>query len=348
MARELNVEEWDVIACCSGDGIPHEVFNGLAQQSHPQLALRSVAVTQLPGGSGNGMSWNLHGTGSASIAALSVVKGLAMPLDLVSITQGTTRTLSFLSQAVGIIAESDLGTESWRWMGDTRFTIGYMLRLMRQTVWPVDLALGIEIDDKDGVKLAYRKYVDSLSGDLKPLQSPVASSSSSDNEEQQLHANADADATSLPPLRFGTINEPLPSSWKLVPYENLGNFYAGKMAYMTANSNVFPASVPADGLLDLMMVDGDISRRRALDLADDVGRGTLMDQAEVRYIKVSGYRIIPREKEGYISIDGERIPFQGFQAEVHKALGCALSKSGKLYESYGPKDALNLGNGEVM
>jgi sphingosine kinase len=333
-----------VVACCSGDGIPHEVFNGLAQQAHPGRALRSVAVTQLPGGSGNGMSWNLHGTGSASVAALSVVKGVNMPVDLVSITQGTTRSLSFLSQAVGIIAESDLGTDKWRWMGDTRFTVGYVLRLMRQTVWPVDVALGIEIDDKDGVKHAYRKYVDSISGNSKPLQSPIASSSSSDNEEQARQQQQEEQAqddppTSLPPLRFGTINDPLPSNWKLTPYENLGNFYAGKMAYMTANSNVFPASVPADGLLDLMMVDGDIPRRRALDLADDVGKGVLMDQPEVRYLKVSGYRIIPREKEGYISIDGERIPFQGFQAEVHKGLGCVLSKTGKLYEADGPKGA---------
>jgi len=87
----------------------------------------------------------------------------------------------------------------------------------------------------------------------------------------------------------------------------------------------------------LMMVPGDIPRRRAMQLADDVGKGTLMDQKEVRYIKVSGYRIVPREKEGYISIDGERIPFKGFQAEVHKGLGVTLSKTGRLYEAEGPR-----------
>jgi sphingosine kinase len=331
LARELDVSQWDVVACASGDGIPHEVFNGLAAQARPQHALHSVAVTQLPCGSGNGMSWNLHGTGSPSLAALSIVKGRRMPMDLVSITQGGRRTLSFLSQAVGIIAESDLGTEGWRWMGDTRFTVGYVLRLMRQTVWPVDFALGIEIDSKAAVKEAYAQYVDAVAADAKGLTSPRSSASGADSSDAIVSDDA------LPPLKYGTVSDPLPTGWTLTPYPNLGNFYAGNMAYMTADSPAFATSLPADGMLDLMMVDGDISRMRALQLADEVGKGTLIDAPEVNYLKVSGYRIVPRLKEGYISIDGERIPFEGFQAEVHKGLGCVLSKSGVLYEAKGPQ-----------
>jgi sphingosine kinase len=268
-----------------------------------------------------------------------------MQLDLVSITQGDNRFLSFLSQAIGIVAESDLATENLRWMGDTRFTVGYLFRLLKLTIWPVDIALGIEIEDKEDVKRAYRTYRDSVSDKSKLLSSPTTLSSpdDDDNNNKNIDAkgptpitNTDED-TSLPPLRFGTVNDPIPPSWTQTPYPNLGNFYAGNMAYMSANSNVFPASLPADGRLDLMMVPGDIPRRRAMQLADDVGRGTLMDQSEVRYVKVSGYRIVPRDREGYISIDGERIPFRGFQAEVHRGLGVTLSRTGRLYEAEGPR-----------
>ena len=28
IARELDVNDYDIIVCCSGDGIPHEVING--------------------------------------------------------------------------------------------------------------------------------------------------------------------------------------------------------------------------------------------------------------------------------------------------------------------------------
>ena len=49
-----------------------------------------------------------------------------MQVDAFSITQNNKRTISFMSQAVGLMADADLGTEHLRWMGDTRFTLGYL------------------------------------------------------------------------------------------------------------------------------------------------------------------------------------------------------------------------------
>jgi sphingosine kinase len=320
IASELDINAWDVVACCSGDGIPHEVFNGLAKQAEPRKALSKIAVVQLPCGSGNAMCWNLCGTDSPALAALAVVKGLRTPLDLVSVTQQDTtgnvvRKLSFLSQALGIVAECDLATEHLRWLGDTRFTVGYLIRLMRQTLWPADIAVGVVIDNKKDIKAAYHKY----KTDPKPLVETAA------------HVG-----DKLPDLQFGTVADDLPESWKLTPYENLGNFYAGNMAIMTEDSNVFPTALPADGCMDLLMVDGDIRRLRAAEMAMLVGNGQLIDAADAKYLKVVGYRIIPHQKEGYISIDGERFPFSAFQAEAHPALGCVLSKSGTMYEAKGP------------
>ena len=58
---------------------------------------------------------------------------------------------------------------------------------------------------------------------------------------------------------------------------------------------------------------------------------------EVNIRKATAYRLIPRENQGYISVDGENVPFEAFQVEVHKGLGTVLSKSGHLYEAEGPK-----------
>lgn len=56
----------------------------------------------------------------------------------------------------------------------------------------------------------------------------------------------------------------------------------------------------------------------------------------VNYRKISGYRITPKgQKSGYISIDGERVPFEEFQAEVHRGLGTVLTRSGHMYEAEG-------------
>ena len=317
IAETLDVDAYDVIASCSGDGLPYEVFNGLANKDNAAEALSKIAVVQLPCGSGNAMSWNLNGTDSTSIAALCIVKGLRTPLDLVSVTQGNRRTLSFLSQAVGIVAEVDLGTDNIRWMGDARFTYGFLTRLLGKTVYPCDLAVKVEIPNKPAIKDHYRTELSNTS-------------SLASRRGQNL-------STGLPPLKYGTVNSPLPSDWQLVPYDKLGNFYAGNMAYMAANSNFFPASLPNDGCLDLVTIDGDIPRMTSINMLLAIEKGTFFDNPEVRVRKVSGYRIIPKDqKGGYISIDGESMPFEPFQVEVHKGLGTVLSRNGHIYEAKGP------------
>jgi sphingosine kinase len=59
-------------------------------------------------------------------ATLNAIKGRPMAIDLLSILQNDKRTFSFLSQAVGLMADVDLGTEHLRWLGSTRFMYGYL------------------------------------------------------------------------------------------------------------------------------------------------------------------------------------------------------------------------------
>ncbi|PVI08484.1 hypothetical protein DM02DRAFT_578584 [Periconia macrospinosa] len=317
IAQALDIDAFDVVACCSGDGIPHEVWNGLGKRADAARALAKLAVTQLPGGSGNALSLNLNGTVSPSLAALAVVKGLRTPLDLISVTQGDRRILSFLSQAVGIIAEADLGTEHLRWMGSTRFTYGVIKRILRQDVYPADIAIKVEHDNKTAIREVYRTE---------------ASKSPPRHNEREIPP---ADL-GLPPLRYGSVQDPLPDSWTLVPHDHLGNFYAGNLAYMSADANFFPASLPSDGCLDLVRMRGNLKRGAAIKALLAVAEHKFFDIEDVDYKKVTAYRIIPRnQKDGYIDIDGERIPFEPFQAEVHQGLGTVLSKSGHLFEAEG-------------
>lgn len=332
IAEELDVDAWDVVACCSGDGVPHEVFNGLGRKPDAARALARVAVAQLPCGTGNAMSLNLNGTDSPSLAALCVVKGLRTPMDLVSVTQGDRRTLSFLSQAVGIVAESDLGTENLRWMGSARFTYGFLVRLLGKTVYPCDIAVNVEIDGKAAIRESCRRYRDTGGNS--------SSGAAARTPRPRPERSNTPQPTGLPPLRFGSVTSPLPPSWSLIPYANLGNFYAGNMAYVAASTPFFPASLPADGCLDLVCIDGDIPRLTALRSLLAVEKGTFFDMPHVGYRKVSAYRIVPRappdgRREGYVSVDGERVPFEPFQAEVHRGLGTVLSRSGRLWEAEG-------------
>lgn len=334
IAEKLDIEAYDVIAACSGDGLPYEIFNGLGKRRDARRALSKIAVVQLPCGSGNALSLNLNGTDSNSLAALTVVKGIRTPLDLVSITQGDQRILSFLSQSFGIVAECDLGTDHLRWMGSARFTWGFLVRLLRKTVYPCDIAVKVDIGTKPEIRDHYRNELN---------HRPTPEESHRDNE---LYPPSSSDESGLPPLKYGTVNDPLPSSWTLLPASKLSNFWCGNMPLMAPSTNVFPAALPDDGFADLVTIDGDISRVSSIRsmLAADTDH-KFFDMDHVHYRKISAYRLVPKSDEGgkngggggghYVSIDGESLPCKPWQAEVHRGLGMVLTRRGGVYESKG-------------
>ncbi|KAK6369559.1 sphinganine kinase lcb4 [Exophiala oligosperma] len=363
ICADLDINAFDVVASASGDGLPHECINGLARKPNAAEALRKVAVVQLPCGTGNAMSWNLTGTAEPSAAALCIVKGIRTPMDLASVTQGNTRTLSFLSQSLGIVAESDLGTENIRWMGDARFTFGFLVRLLGKTLYPIELAVKTEIENKEDIRRHYAEH--------RARRRSQGSALSHDDLDGPLDTST---GLGLPPLKYGTVEDPLPENEGWTPmayYPNMGNFYCGNMAMMAADAPFFPASLPCDGLLDLITIDGDIKRTKAVDLLLSVPKGTFFDKECVRYRKVSAIRVVPKfgnmvdqsdnearqnklgkvldrmgvsgngrnasRDGGYFSVDGEKLPFQPFQVEVHKGLATVLSKNVGMYECMGPR-----------
>lgn len=336
ISEKLDIEAYDVIAACSGDGLPFEIFNGLGKKQNARRALSKMAVVQLPCGSGNALSLNLNGTNSNSLAALAVVKGIRTPVDLISITQGDQRVLSFLSQSFGVIAETDLDTDHLRWMGSARFTWGFLVRLLTKKNYPCDIAVKVDIGTKPEIRDHYRNEINNL---------PPPNGSHRDSEPGRLSSS---DEDGLPPLKYGTINDPLSPSWTFLPTPNLSNFWCGNMPLMAPDTTVFPAALPQDGFADLVTIDSDISRvasiRSMLAAATD---NKFFDMDHVCYRKVSAYRLIPKSRDGdkksggssggvhFVSIDGERFPGQPWQAEVHRGLGMVLSRRGGRYESKG-------------
>lgn len=350
IAEKLDVESVDVVACASGDGLPYEVFNGLAKQPRPRRALRKVAVVQIPCGSGNALSLNLNGTDSPSLAAVAIIKGIRSPMDLMAITQGDKKYYSFLSQAVGLVADVDLGTESLRWMGSFRFTWGALVRILGQTIYPAEVSVLTDTDDKRAIRESYRHALEEQQAAMDKHIPPTF-------DDDALLESSEAD---LPPLKYGTVNDELPSSFHTYDDPTLGNFYVGNMPLMSPDAPFFTGALPADGKMDMINISGLTPRTTALHMLTTVGEGTLMNYTEVSYRKVLAYRITPRvaptpnsrrirakigrwlggagkQKEGLIAIDGERVPFEPLQVEVMPALGTVLSKRGAVYEFDGPK-----------
>ncbi len=97
-----------------------------------------MVISQIPRGSGNALSLSCHGTNNASLATLNILKGRVEQMDLMTCQQKSYQEnldqidneeiaqntrVSFLSQAYGIIAESDINTEYLRFIGPSRFEL---------------------------------------------------------------------------------------------------------------------------------------------------------------------------------------------------------------------------------
>ena len=90
--------------------------------------------------------------------------------------------------------------------------------------------------------------------------------------------------------------------------------------------------------MDLVTIDGDLSVLTATKVLLESSSEKFFDNPHVTYKKITAFRIIPRDqKDGYISLDGESIPFGPIQAEIHQGLGRVITKAGK-YEARGPVD----------
>lgn len=314
-ARELNIEEYDIIACCSGDGIPHEVINGFYQRSDKGLsAFNKIAVTQLPCGSGNALSLSTHGSNDAAIATFTMLKLKKTKLDLMAVTQGIgnkeVKKLSFLSQCYGAIADSDIGTEHLRWMGPIRFDLGVAQKTFQKAKYPCELYIDYGTKTKQEINNHFDAHQSKPVG-INETNLPLT--------EESLELN-----------KFGLDQSP-PSNWTKVPDDiasNVSIFYVGKMPYLSSGVQFFPAALPNDGFMDLVITDTKTSIFESTKVLLTLDRGTHVYSDSVHHAKIKSYRLIPHLKHPqnhYISVDGENFPFEPLQVELlPKVLTCLL------------------------
>ena len=380
IAQTLSLEEgYDAIVCVSGDGMLHEVLNGLAQRADAREALQTP-VAPIPTGSGNAVALNLLGVAEGfnlALACLNLIKGQVMPLDVCSITQPAdaldaptvrppkrqagarngrasqgaaspvslnsaptapyTIHYSFLSQAIGLMADVDLGTEDMRALGDTRFVLGYIGGVLSNKECEVDIYVkmghrgtrnkqemrermkaakgGDHIDratEENVAALRNGPVTDALPGgpDLPTLdvRDPSWPSSLLKREEGD-----DSGGQALDPLQWYRVDS------------SISALYAGTIPYVARDLLQFPYSFPGDDCVDLALQlqgGGRGAKLRAITTAET---GAVVYDPALVYLKVEAYRVVPRleagnkklKKGGLISIDGEHRPYRSFQVEVN-------------------------------
>ncbi|CAG8595267.1 22507_t:CDS:2 [Dentiscutata erythropus] len=302
--QTIDLKPFDVIVGISGDGIIHEIINGLLERENINDATIPIGV--IPAGSGNALNICLQGEAvykSLQHSALTIIKGVPMKIDMCSITQGDKRYFSFMSQTFGVIADCDLGTENLRWMGSMRFIFGALKAIFEGRRYSCELAMKIAESNKEIIRDTYRKEYNSNSQSV-PM--------SRDN-------------------RYGTVNDPIPDDWTIIT-DDVSTILGGKVPWIGKGTIPFPCALPNDGLIDLLVARRDklSSRIKSINFMTEMELGNHIKMKEIDYYKVEAFRLTPKNStDGYISIDGEKVDFAPFQVEALPQLINILSIDGK-------------------
>lgn len=136
VSQEIKPGDYDGIITVSGDGLIHEVVNGLYRRQDQLQIMSSLAIGFIPGGSANGLVKAVldHSGEDFSVenAAFIAAKGRSTRMDLTEIEAEyqKEKIYSFLSTFWGILADCDINSEVIRWAGSARFTIWGVYRVL--------------------------------------------------------------------------------------------------------------------------------------------------------------------------------------------------------------------------
>uniref|UniRef100_A0A3P9Q6F5 sphingosine kinase n=1 Tax=Poecilia reticulata TaxID=8081 RepID=A0A3P9Q6F5_POERE len=292
LVKDVDLSQWDALVIMSGDGLLHEVINGLLERPDWEEAVRTP-LGILPGGSGNALAASVHYysgvsqvTGEELLVSCGFLlcRGLVSHMDLVSLHLSSgQRLFSFLSLAWGFVADVDVESEKYRHAGAARFTVGTLVRLASLRIYKG--------------KLAY-------------LPNGAAAS---------LPGPPDA---LLPPL-----DQPPPSDWVLVPEEDFVLMLAMHQSHLAEDLLAAPDARLADGFIHLFYVTAGISRSALLRLFLAMEKGAHLDTncQHLVHAKVRALRLEPGAGKGIITVDGEVVEYGPIQVEVHAGLGRVIS-----------------------
>ncbi|KAL8130409.1 hypothetical protein V2J09_019564 [Rumex salicifolius] len=292
VAQELDLTIYDGIVCVSGDGILVEVINGLLQREDWNTAIK-MPIGVVPAGTGNGMAKSLlDSVGepcSVINAVLAIIRGHKQSLDVTTILQGGTRFFSVLMLAWGLVADIDIESEKYRFLGSARIDI-YAI----QRIFCLRKYLGrIHFVPATG----YELQVENLSQKVEAVDAIQFRNPNELAEKTQKFAYLGTDV-SAEYMEWRTIEGPFISIW-------IHNVPWGSEDAMPAPDAKF-----SDGFLDLVLIR-DCPKMALLSLMTEVSKGNHIKDPHVLYIKVKafilepGQRTTDKSKGGIIDSDGE-------------------------------------------
>eukprot|EP00762_Andalucia_godoyi_P007459 ANDGO_07834.mRNA.1 Sphingoid long chain base kinase 4 len=309
IAFSVNVDEFECVATCSGDGLMHEVVNGLLRRPDWIDIRDRIAVCPIPCGTSNALAASFSMIHPADAAAalsrrtaekcdlfffetLTTPSAVSSTEPLPSATEGSsasaqleatgqhaasldvfqdysTSRWGFLSVAWGFIADCDLGTEDIRWMGSLRNQVG-ALKFIKKKKRP-------------HAKIRYVLGSAKNDGHAEESASPVSAEDWVDMEDD----------------------------FFMILFSNLH--------YLSWDVMFSPLSKANDGLIELLLVR-DCKRLDLLKLFGEVERGNHIGRPEVECTSIRSAEISfdPESADTFVAVDGEKLPLQPFRVSMDR------------------------------
>lgn len=258
--------------------------------------------------------------------------------------------------AWGIISDVDIESEKYRYMGNTRFLMGAVVRIMGLRVYrgklsylPVDdgdeanctsatianeLTISHRSSDANGVTentsngfLQFEEKVTQLEKkrvqtkelcEPKEFASPIRSSINARVIDSDF--KNDNRSNGPPTNRLAPLHCPVPSNWKTLEGEFV-LICPVYISHLNPDVNIAPKSKFGDGIIFIAYVRSGVSRASLVNMLLKMETGDHVSCSDFGIVRAGAFRLEPDlGQSGIIAVDGEMIPYSSVQAQIHKGL----------------------------
>ncbi|OUM61555.1 hypothetical protein PIROE2DRAFT_12420 [Piromyces sp. E2] len=128
IAYSLNLDNYDGIVSVSGDGLFHELLNGILSRDDWDKA-RYMPIGMISSGTSNALNINFDITSSRH-SILNIIKGNEMPFDIIRASQGDKVFFGHLSLSWGVMADTDIQSDRYRFIGRYKYYLAGAFRII--------------------------------------------------------------------------------------------------------------------------------------------------------------------------------------------------------------------------
>ena len=334
----MDLSKINGIVVVSGDGLLYEIVNGMLNRKD-WLEIRKIPIGIIPGGSGNGVAAHLNVLSPVN-AAFAIIKNNTSPLDVFSVIQNNNRYYSILSITWNLIADIDVESEKYRWMGGFRFTFTAINKILTKYSSNYGKLTYIPSDSKERLHCTSFQCKGCTDIDDPIYQSQYGSinnkennknnnendnNNNNDNNENDKNTdnnneNNNNNKNKGPELKIINKWEEMSKEKGIKVESEYMYFVATNLRQLAGDVNAAPFAHLSDGTIDLLFAKS-LSKPKLTKLLLDLENGKYTEMKEVEYHKVTAFKLEPSNNSKVLMIDGERLPcVDPIFVEVHPSL----------------------------